>query len=410
MPDDDDLQSLVDDLAGSLHRSVAIDDPSIRLLAASRHFGDEDSLRVTSILNRAVDPEIVRGVIDQGISSWTKPGRVVVSAGHDRTCVPVRCNELLLGYLWLIENETEPLDDAGLEAAERVAERAGVLLYRRLLLRERSRARHESLLRELVSSDPAVRAQAIDDLRAEQLFGDEVALYQVVAVQREGLAAPSPSYDVAVESALEDGRRALGEESTLVVANRSRAWMLITSREPLADNKIQAAIERVLGRYRSLTGSSSRLVVGLDNPVGQVTEVVESQRQAFHACRAALLSPRLGDTARWGRLGVAGFLLSISVQEVSGSIRLPALEVLRNNESNLQLLDTLRAFLDNAGDVRRAADQLCVHRATLYNRLRKVEQLTGQSLDDGEDRLLLHLAIKLGDLNEAINAQPGSAS
>ena len=51
---DGDLQSIVDDLAERLHRSVAIDDPAIRLLAASRHFGDEDAVRVGSVLNRAV--------------------------------------------------------------------------------------------------------------------------------------------------------------------------------------------------------------------------------------------------------------------------------------------------------------------------------------------------------------------
>lgn len=55
---DDDLQSIVDELTERLEQSVAIDDPAVRLLAASRHFGDDDPVRVSSVLNRAIPAEI----------------------------------------------------------------------------------------------------------------------------------------------------------------------------------------------------------------------------------------------------------------------------------------------------------------------------------------------------------------
>lgn len=48
----DELQQVVDGLAASLGRSVAVDDPQLRLLAVSRHFGDEDSLRVRAVMQR----------------------------------------------------------------------------------------------------------------------------------------------------------------------------------------------------------------------------------------------------------------------------------------------------------------------------------------------------------------------
>jgi PucR C-terminal helix-turn-helix domain len=38
-----------------------------------------------------------------------------------------------------------------------------------------------------------------------------------------------------------------------------------------------------------------------------------------------------------------------------------------------------------------------VHRTTLYHRLNRVEQVSGLSLRDGRDRLLLHLALRLSD-------------
>nr|WP_086773530.1 helix-turn-helix domain-containing protein [Streptomyces bobili] len=51
-------------------------------------------------------------------------------------------------------------------------------------------------------------------------------------------------------------------------------------------------------------------------------------------------------------------------------------------------------YLDRAGQAGRVAAELGIHRQTLYYRLSRVEQLTGLDLDEGEDRLLLHMALK----------------
>src|SRR5262249_24106393 len=136
-----------------------------------------------SVLNRSVTADIADLVLSQGITDWTKPGRVRLAAlgALPRLCVPIRCNNLLLGFLWLIDTETA-LTRQDIDLAAEVANRAGIALYRRLLLRERSKARHEAILRELVSSDVAVRQQAIEDLRAEELFAEQAMLYQVLAV------------------------------------------------------------------------------------------------------------------------------------------------------------------------------------------------------------------------------------
>jgi DNA-binding PucR family transcriptional regulator len=40
-----------------------------------------------------------------------------------------------------------------------------------------------------------------------------------------------------------------------------------------------------------------------------------------------------------------------------------------------------------------------MHRATLYRRLKRVEEFTGLDLEDGDDRLLAHLSLRLYRLN-----------
>lgn len=51
-------------------------------------------------------------------------------------------------------------------------------------------------------------------------------------------------------------------------------------------------------------------------------------------------------------------------------------------------------FLDCAGQASRTAAALGIHRQTLYYRLSRIEELTGLHLTEGEDRLLLHMALK----------------
>ncbi len=66
--------------------------------------------------------------------------------------------------------------------------------------------------------------------------------------------------------------------------------------------------------------------------------------------------------------------------------------------AHAELARTAEAFLDCAGQAGRTAQLLGIHRQTLYYRLGRVEKLTGLDLAEGEDRLLLHMALKAARL------------
>lgn len=59
------------------------------------------------------------------------------------------------------------------------------------------------------------------------------------------------------------------------------------------------------------------------------------------------------------------------------------------------LVQTLEAYLDLGGGMQEIADRLYIHRNSLIYRLRRIEELTGRTLADPHDRLLLHLALKV---------------
>jgi hypothetical protein len=395
-----DLQSIVDELAERLRRSVAIDDPSIRLLAASRHFGDEDALRVSSVINRAVDSTVTDRIFALGIARWTAPGVVDVEGARPRLCAPIRCNGMLLGYLWLIDKDGA-FTEAELTAAAEAAAAAGTMLYRRLLLHERSKARQEGILRELVSPDAAVRTQAIEDLRAEQLFGDDCTQFTVLAAHCRITHTTSAPQQVAFEAAIEDGVRAVADDVALMVANRSRAWLLLVQHQPPSRALVEGVAERITARFRGLTDDSARLVFGLGGTVTRLDAVVTSYQQAGLAARAALLLPSIGELARWGELGPYELLLKLPLDDLLDTSPVPALVALEQEDNHHVLLDTLTDFFDHGGNIQRTADSLRIHRATLYQRLKRVEQITGCSFDNGDDRLMLHLGLKLRAITTA---------
>ncbi len=64
-----------------------------------------------------------------------------------------------------------------------------------------------------------------------------------------------------------------------------------------------------------------------------------------------------------------------------------------------ELVKTLVVFFANDGNLQRAADALFLHRNTLAYRLERIEDISGLSLHDPEDRLCLQLALKIKDLS-----------
>jgi DNA-binding PucR family transcriptional regulator len=97
--------------------------------------------------------------------------------------------------------------------------------------------------------------------------------------------------------------------------------------------------------------------------------------------------PRFGPVAQWPSIGPYRMLTALP-SGVDPAVR-PLL-----TPDHTELARTAEVFLDSAGQAGRTASALGVHRQTLYYRLSRIEQLTGLDLNEGEDRLLLHMSLK----------------
>jgi hypothetical protein len=124
---------------------------------------------------------------------------------------------------------------------------------------------------------------------------------------------------------------------------------------------------------------------GISDPRHGPAELPDAWREASAAARAAHAQPRLGPVAEWPSIGPYRLLSALPAGPD------PAVQPLL---AHPELARTAETYLDHAGQAGRTAAALGVHRQTLYYRLSRVEQLTGLDLDNGEDRLLLHMALK----------------
>jgi hypothetical protein len=105
-----EVQHLLDRLADELGRSVVINDPAVVMLYASRHFGDEDPVRVEAVLNRVAGSAAIAHVLAQDVARWTRPGRIPAKPEigmRARHCVPLRWHGDLLGMLMVIDADDD---------------------------------------------------------------------------------------------------------------------------------------------------------------------------------------------------------------------------------------------------------------------------------------------------------------
>ena len=183
------LQELVEELAGRLERSVAIDDARLHLLAHSPHRGAVDRARAESIIRRPVPRELVDYVYtcrDDATGLYVVTPRADLGLDDTRVGYPILQQGSLLGFVWLLRSEGTT-DDEHLADVERAAAEAAVLIHTEHLRAGSVRDRERELLERLLSEDEGARASAAAAIREEGLF--TASAYSVIVAEVEARPA-----------------------------------------------------------------------------------------------------------------------------------------------------------------------------------------------------------------------------
>jgi sugar diacid utilization regulator len=151
-------------------------------------------------------------------------------------------------------------------------------------------------------------------------------------------------------------------------------------------------------------GQAGSWRVGVGGPVPGMDELPAARRQAD----IALSTLDGSGVACWTELSADALLAQFSRQQWADALLPAGVARLLADPAASVFVPTLSAFLDCAGEAQRAAAQLRIHRTTLYYRLSRIEHISGLSLRDGRDRLLVHLALRLHQLHGAPSRPAGA--
>lgn len=390
-----DVQALVDGLAERLQRPVGVDDRRFRSIAYSSHADDIDPVRRESILGRQAPEAVTRWLLDQGV--FGARGYLRLPAKPDlgmlaRVCVPVRFHQRLLGFLWLIEGDS-PFDDEELEISQQYAEELADELYRLERQGDEERREQAEWLAGLLSPTSSNTAKAAAPLSA-------AAFYAVIVVDvsfARGVPLP-PGVDVRLAEAVDRLRRVMAPHHHLAAVSGSSATILLGGSSPqefkahavTLSAAVQAELEDIAG---------AEPLVGVGDAVTEFSQLPVSETHARLAAHLGRSMPQAGRVVAWDELGVMRLLGGLLDGRDAGEFIPASLRRLLAEPDGELLVKTLESYLEHGGDAAAAASELFIHRSSLYNRLRRIQEVSGIDIRSGADRLEMHLGIRLWRLS-----------
>jgi hypothetical protein len=380
-----DAFQLADALAVELGGAVAIEDAGRRVVAFSTVAGQPiDDVRRQGILDRHVPEHVERE--RWYAQMWRGTGVAEFAGGTESTArlaVAVRAGAETLGSIWVIGTR-ETLNPGADEILQRSAGVVAACLAHQDHFASRGRETRGQILRQLLGG-PVAAGQAL----GYALPGPTV----LVAFSR----GEQPGGDLELlDARLSDvlslhAQRLQGFGLAAVIDGR--VYALLPASERI---RLDAQLRGVVSRLAFATG-----LVAVGPTVERLDELPRARRQVD---RLLALCGRRGP-GRGDIIHVPDERDNLVLAEMADAAR--DVEALQagviskiagyDRDHGTAYVPTLRAWFEAGGDVATAAARLHVHANTFRYRIARTSTLFGLRLDQPDERLLLHLQLRLAD-------------
>ena len=397
---EEQLQVIAEQLADALERSVIIEDAALRPVAISAQTGMVDATRIEAVLQRRTTARHRQMLTEHGIFTAREPVPIPAPepGSLPRLCLPLRHRDQLLGFLWLIDEP--PLTAAQIQRAQAAAAQASRLLHQRAARQTAESGTFAALADTLLHAEARDRAAAARELTAEAALAGSppyaLALIRYLADPPAGGLADAVAGGLAdavadppaggLLQAAGDLRRRAAPGSFVLATPGPHELIAITTRDatgPLRDT------------VRALPGPP--LVIGTAGAAAALEAVHAELDNARYAAEVAAGVPAFSRAADWDELDSYAVFQYLPRDQAAPERICPGITALLTERTGMYEA-TMRAYLDCGANAQQAAALLHIHRTTLYWRLTRVCDLLAVDLSRGDDRLKLHLALKLAEL------------
>ena len=348
------------------------------------------------------DEGVRRHLLEHGVSR--SHGRVVVPPIQGlelgRVCVPVSAPDGLLGYIWLIDPQHQ-LTRRELDVVELASSRIVGLL--RALQRDERMSEAPSLLGRLLGADPKSFQDALQEAAGLGLGGPS---WKVIVIRRAPGSEGSSRWNLDRSAALE---ASVSREFQELGFRVPKLRVLGVERDQLADGWLAVVSSSESREATAALADSTRRIAlrlrrdygwvnGLRVGVGAHVEALDLLPDSYHTALLAIdigakLDPERAVSV-WDELGVYRALAGLFGSRIGLADLAADIAKLHASRSGESLVHTLETYLDLAGNAAATSERLYIHRATLYQRLARIEELLQRDLADGAVRTSLHLALK----------------
>jgi hypothetical protein len=380
-----DLVPIVEFLADSIGAGVAVVDRGLEVLACARV---AEPASIIGQLRDSAGNSKLRTVLTAADRHRRALAVPDAKRGEEPVVVaPVSVGEDVAGYMLTLNSPDLGLtEDMRLLATEHAAMVCGIVLGRDLVVTAAAgRARQQLIEGLLLSRD---REDREVERWARHLGLDRTREHYVMTIAvPETRAGPAGS---PVELLL-----ARHAPDAIVATRADEVVAIVPAR---SNGRTPAEQGRALAQACA-AGDGQALRAGIGNPCATAAEISRSYAEARRALAAGQRMGKASPVTAFADLGIHRLLLR--VPEV-GDLRSFADEVLgalaeEEQATGIDYLATLAVYFRENGSPRRAAQRLQVHPNTVSYRIRRIEELTGLSLDVHRDRLMAEVAVEILD-------------
>ena len=401
------LQQLIEQLGQALEAPITLEDREFNLLAQACPANLKAASLDAMIRAEGTPPSRLRELEDSGLLRQLRHEQEIMTLPRGaeqpepRHVQPIIVGEDLLGFLSCID-----IDGTAGQLAPRVlaVAHAGIAVG---LLRDKGLTDGEQRLRQQFQ---------------QELLG-ELGPVQLERLQRKasylGIQLAPTYWPIMLEFDVPPPEEQLGEEvrklcNTLggllsfrhaVITARPRGATILY---PVKDG--HPGLDKIKEMAESLRQKAMHSLpawgasVGIGELPSDCSGIHRGLQEARHALRIGRTTHGHARITSFSELGIFRMLLQFAHSQDPSEFSCEALQRLLDydHQADKELVKTLHAFLTCNGNLTETSDRLYIHRNTLKYRLERIRDITQVDLDESEQRLMLHLGLKMHQISQTL--------
>lgn len=392
------FEDLAKAIAAGLGQPVMIEDRQFNLLAATNP-GPSCAAFDEIVGSNGTPVAVLKHLEDRGVTRGLRAGGTVYLPKGDphavgRHMVPIAAGEEIHGFLSVLE-ATGGLPDDSLSRLQSAAMALAVEFLKQGTAADSDQKMRRDFFRDLLFANHSLSQETLHR-RATYLGYQLSSSYWALVVEYDNI--PSDEGVPAELKKLTDTLNALlSFRQALVITQGQGATILypVKDGQPTLD-KVKHLAETIRQKV-SQTSPGLTVSIGIGQLYPDLMSIPKSYREAAQAAKIGRSLKGPNSVHVFTDLGIYRMLLQFATTQNPNEFYCDALERLLeyDQQADKELVKTLAAFLECNGNLTETSERLYIHRNTLKYRLERIRDITQIDLDDSENRLMLHLGLKM---------------